>query len=289
MNAEKWSAEKFVDSEYQRFVKLLKTKAPNIEILPYEPLDFPHVYNGIKQIPKECDQIQVGEKVCWHGGVHWDFDFEPLIDRLAKFNFELFLDSARIWQDYEKNNRIDFSTYYEHRNTPGKRHGVIMWTLVPAESGDSVSAAIEISEYCGDTLLLSVPRTNPWFWAPHLMMFLETNYQALHYSDNIEELPEKVYHYKQEGHNEKGKKRTTSIVYKCRQFRISKVVDDDYIPTPHKPIQRKTESWGVCGHYRHYKSGKVGFVKPYVKGKREEVKPHIYIVNAPTLSVGVSS
>lgn len=33
-----------------------------------------------------------------------------------------------------------------------------------------------------------------------------------------------------------------------------------------KPHQRLTESWTVRGHYRHYASGKVGYVKPYIKG-----------------------
>lgn len=39
----------------------------------------------------------------------------------------------------------------------------------------------------------------------------------------------------------------------------------------HKII--KCEAWGVRGHFRHYKSGKVIFIKPYKKGKkRNEVK-----------------
>lgn len=109
--------------------------------------------------------------------------------------------------------------------------------------------------------------------------FLEANYQALHYADNLEELPEKVYHYKQDKRGKNGKKRTKSVIYKSRQFRINKVVDDDYIPTPRKPIQRKTESWGVCGHYRHYKNGKVVFVRAHIKGKRDEIKPHIYSIS----------
>lgn len=33
-----------------------------------------------------------------------------------------------------------------------------------------------------------------------------------------------------------------------------------------KPHQRLTESWTVRGHYRHYASGKISYVKPYVKG-----------------------
>ena len=39
---------------------------------------------------------------------------------------------------------------------------------------------------------------------------------------------------------------------------------------PHEPTrknQRHCEMWGVRGHYRHYQSGKVVFVKPHVKGK----------------------
>lgn len=35
----------------------------------------------------------------------------------------------------------------------------------------------------------------------------------------------------------------------------------------HIDFVRHCEAWNVRGHYRHYKSGKVGFVKPYVKGK----------------------
>lgn len=34
-----------------------------------------------------------------------------------------------------------------------------------------------------------------------------------------------------------------------------------------RPYNRHTEAWEVKGHYRHYKSGKVVFVKPYKKGK----------------------
>lgn len=35
----------------------------------------------------------------------------------------------------------------------------------------------------------------------------------------------------------------------------------------HKEFTRHCEAWNVRGHYRHYKSGKVSFVKPYTKGK----------------------
>lgn len=287
------NAIEWLEGQYDIFADLLKQKAPNVSIMPYEPLDFPHIYNGLKKVPEHCDQIRIDENLCWHGGTYWRFDFEPLVDRLANFNFDIFLEKANIWQDYDGNDKVDFSTYYEYQKR-GNEKRIQMWALVSAECGDSIHALIEIATYpCNrnldEGLLLTVPRESPWIWAPHLMMFLETNYQALHYADNLEELPEKIYRYKQEKRNKKGKKRTKSVIYKCRQFRINKVADDDYIETPRKTIQRKTESWGVCGHYRHYKSGKVVFVNPYIKGKREEVKPHTYIVNASTEKVGVSS
>ena len=37
----------------------------------------------------------------------------------------------------------------------------------------------------------------------------------------------------------------------------------DIISRPHRKL---TESWTVRGHYRHYASGKVVYVKPYTKG-----------------------
>lgn len=58
-----------------------------------------------------------------------------------------------------------------------------------------------------------------------------------------------------------------------KTYRLKKpVVEGD----ESKRIKReiKCESWGVRGHYRHYKNGKVVFVKPYVKGKkRGEIAP----------------
>lgn len=40
----------------------------------------------------------------------------------------------------------------------------------------------------------------------------------------------------------------------------------------HKTIfNRKTGSWNVIGHYRHYNNGKVIFIKPYAKGKGKKV------------------
>lgn len=42
-----------------------------------------------------------------------------------------------------------------------------------------------------------------------------------------------------------------------------------YIYDPHtaRNYTRHIESWGVRGHYRHYKNGKVVYIKPHFKGK----------------------
>lgn len=43
----------------------------------------------------------------------------------------------------------------------------------------------------------------------------------------------------------------------------------------HQKYTRHCEAWGVRGHYRHYKNGKVVFIKPYTKGKGK-IKDTIY-------------
>ena len=43
--------------------------------------------------------------------------------------------------------------------------------------------------------------------------------------------------------------------------------DADRIIRKHRMTAWHCPAWGVRGHYRHYKTGKVSYVKPYVKGK----------------------
>lgn len=43
-----------------------------------------------------------------------------------------------------------------------------------------------------------------------------------------------------------------------------RVVADRSMP---KQFTRHCEAWSVRGHYRHYKSGKVAYIRPYTKGK----------------------
>lgn len=53
-----------------------------------------------------------------------------------------------------------------------------------------------------------------------------------------------------------------------------------YVYDPHesaRQYEKHCESWGVRGHYRHYKSGKVVFIQPYTKGKGR-IKETVYQV-----------
>lgn len=71
-----------------------------------------------------------------------------------------------------------------------------------------------------------------------------------------------------------------------REVELVKHVYSDQ-PTPSDPAADSSrsiscEAWGVSGHWRHYKSVKVVWVKPYVKGKSrnnpEKYSPKIYKV-----------
>ena len=57
----------------------------------------------------------------------------------------------------------------------------------------------------------------------------------------------------------------------AKMIRVYKLVHLDEEQT--REIQKRAKqerhcpAWGVRGHYRHYKSGKIAYVKPYIKGK----------------------
>ncbi|GHU94400.1 hypothetical protein FACS1894208_05410 [Clostridia bacterium] len=105
-----------------------------------------------------------------------------------------------------------------------------------------------------------------------LFEFFYLNYRCLNTRINVEELPEKIY--KTGVNKKKDTKRTRKVIYKRRHFKITFTENR----TP-KTFSRKTETWGVCGHYRHYKDGKSVFIKPYTKGNKDSTTaPRLYKV-----------
>ena len=66
--------------------------------------------------------------------------------------------------------------------------------------------------------------------------------------------------------NGKGKKGKPVVkTYRC--YTLAKDWDSHISRTPHKIT---CTCWGVRGHYRHYKNGKVVFIKAYKKGKDKD-------------------
>ena len=70
----------------------------------------------------------------------------------------------------------------------------------------------------------------------------------------------------------KGRTKKKTLTQKVRVYHLAHI-DDESISHIHRmaALQRKCPAWGVRGHYRHCKSGKVVYVKPHVKGKNKEL------------------
>jgi hypothetical protein len=50
-----------------------------------------------------------------------------------------------------------------------------------------------------------------------------------------------------------------------RKYTVSEELLSE-LPAPKRKYEKHTESFGVRGHYRRYKSGKTVWVRPFVKG-----------------------
>lgn len=73
----------------------------------------------------------------------------------------------------------------------------------------------------------------------------------------------------------KDKRVVTTPIYdigKIKTIKVDKLIQ-------HRKGWTYSHSFEVCGHYRHYKSGKVIFVKPFIKGKGKEQKIQDIILN----------
>lgn len=63
------------------------------------------------------------------------------------------------------------------------------------------------------------------------------------------------------GHRKGGNRRMLTV----RKYTVSEELLGE-LPAPKRKYEKHTESFGVRGHYRNYKSGKTVWVRPYVKG-----------------------
>lgn len=105
------------------------------------------------------------------------------------------------------------------------------------------------------------------------LMYLSLNEFMLHYKDvafNIREIeckqPSKKTEYK--------KNSGPNVVRLVRQYKLKK---NWKAKVERRKAEIQCKAWGVRGHFRHYKNGKVIFVEAYVKGKdREQYQGKVY-------------
>ena len=75
----------------------------------------------------------------------------------------------------------------------------------------------------------------------------------------------------------KNGKRSNKRMLTVRRYMIGEEMLSE-LPQPKRKYEKHTESFGVRGHYRTYKSGKTVWVRPFVKGQRENVADREYIL-----------
>lgn len=73
----------------------------------------------------------------------------------------------------------------------------------------------------------------------------------------------------------KASKRKSTVKLTRKVYTINSEISTRKVP---KQRQWKGVSWTVRGHLRHYKSGKVVYIKPYIKGDKEDFKSKDYIL-----------
>ena len=80
------------------------------------------------------------------------------------------------------------------------------------------------------------------------------------------------------GSPKKGKKKNSNRrMLTVRRYTISEEMLSE-LPQPKRKYEKHTDSFGVRGHYRHCKSGKVVWVRPFTKGLAEKKADREYIL-----------
>ena len=87
---------------------------------------------------------------------------------------------------------------------------------------------------------------------------------------------EKVYKESNKNYKNNNNLTTSSIRTNKKVFLLDEIVEyvhDNNLLSKNKSTHNiQCDCWGVRGHYRHYKNGKVVFVKEYKKGKNRDKK-----------------
>lgn len=99
---------------------------------------------------------------------------------------------------------------------------------------------------------------------------LETFHYMVHVSENVIEIKE------QKTIQKKAKKKSSKTGLRYVKINVNKYVIDFKGGEPNRKNERHVLAWNVRGHWRHYKSGKKVWIKPYPKGNKEDIESKIY-------------
>lgn len=98
---------------------------------------------------------------------------------------------------------------------------------------------------------------------------------AAYYRGEVERT--KVVERKSTGRRKPRKGGSNRRMLTVRKYTIGEEVLSE-LPDVKRRYERHTDSWGVRGHYRTYKSGRVVWVRPYTKGNAEKRNDKEYFV-----------
>lgn len=98
---------------------------------------------------------------------------------------------------------------------------------------------------------------------------------AAYYHEEVQRT--RVVERKSVGGKRSSGKRSNRRMLTVRKYTVSEELLSE-LPAPKRKYEKHTESWGVRGHYRTYKSGKTVWVRPFVKGNAEKRNDKEYLV-----------
>ena len=107
-------------------------------------------------------------------------------------------------------------------------------------------------------------------WALHTVLLVQA--ALLHHNELLTFTTEFKKKEQKPGKKVKKKGQRGSTVHKVRVYHLVPL-DADTVSRIKRNQAHKINcpAWGVRGHYRHYKSGKVVYIQPHVRGKQKEL------------------
>ena len=205
-------------------------------------------------------------------GVEYDIDNIPL----PRFCLSIYDGKETDYYFFEQKGRTircgvtdssNFITKFFDVNITGKTAEGISSTL---HVDDNEQKLWEwLNEPCGKRENGEPSEDANWEWCADAFFIINTF--MLHYGDVTMEVETKVAQAPSEGKHSKQKGRNS-----VRLFKTYKLVKN-WKSQARKKAEITCPCWGVRGHFRHLRNGKVIFVEPYVKGKdREQYKGKEY-------------